>query len=70
VKRKTPKTPLGYIAGLLAACLVTLMGVIRGLDPDVILFRAFCATLVIGLVVTMAARIAASLVMPGDRRNT
>jgi len=70
VKRSTPKTPLGYIIGLLVACFVTLMGVIRGLDPDVILFRAICAGLVIGVVVTMAARFAASLAMPNDRRKT
>jgi hypothetical protein len=70
VKRKAPKTPLGFVAGLLAACFVTLIGVIRGLDPDVILFRAFWAALVIGVVVTMAARIAASLVVPNDQRNT
>jgi hypothetical protein len=60
---------LGYIAGLLAACFVTLTGVIRGLDPDVILYRALCAGLVIGVAVTMAARIAASLAMSDDRRN-
>lgn len=70
MKRKTPKTPLGWVAGLLTACGVTLLGVIRGLDPDVILLRASCAALVIGVVVTVAVWIAASLAVSGDRRRT
>lgn len=45
--RKGP--PLGAAVGLLAACVTTLIGIARGLSPEVILVRAAVAALVCGL---------------------
>jgi hypothetical protein len=41
--------PWGRTTGLLAACLATLIGVWRGLDPEVILARAVSAGIVVGV---------------------
>ncbi len=54
VGRNQPR-PWGRAAGLLTACVITLTGVIRGFSPEVILSRAACGGLVIGLVVWAAA---------------
>ncbi len=40
--------PWGRISALLAACAATLIGVARGLDPDVILVRAIVAAGLLG----------------------
>lgn len=49
-----PPGPWGSVAALLAGCLVTLIGVIRGVDPDVILLRAVVAAVVLGVLATLA----------------
>jgi hypothetical protein len=41
--------PWGRTTGLLGACLATLVGVLRGLDPDVVLVRAATAGVVVGV---------------------
>lgn len=56
-----PRQPWGRICGLLAACGVTLMGVVLGHDPDVILYRAVVAGIVIGVVALIVARAVASV---------
>ncbi len=45
---RTGHKPWGRVVALAAACAVTLLGVSRGLDPDVILLRALGAALVLG----------------------
>jgi hypothetical protein len=45
--------PWGRLVALGAGCSVTLVGILRGLDPDVILLRAFGAALVLGLLATV-----------------
>jgi hypothetical protein len=45
--------PWGRIAAALTSCLVTLIGVVRDLDPDVILWRAFVASLLMGMLVSV-----------------
>ena len=41
--------PWGRIVGLLAGCLVTLIGVAHGIDPGIILLRAVVAALLLGV---------------------
>ena len=54
-KRTTAATqPWGLIAGLLTACVVTLVGVVCQLQPTTILFRATVASFGVGLVVGLA----------------
>jgi uncharacterized membrane protein len=50
--------PWGSVTALLTACVVTLLGAARGLDPWVILYRATCAACATGLVVALAFAIA------------
>ena len=43
--------PLGKVAGLLTASLVVLIGLINGVEPQVILVRALIASCLIGITV-------------------
>ena len=54
-RRRTERKPWGAVSGLLTACAVTLIGVVSGLEPDVILFRAAVAGCVLGLMATLGA---------------
>ncbi|HUS39665.1 MAG TPA: hypothetical protein VMX74_09455 [Pirellulales bacterium] len=45
---ETPSPPWGRIVGLLTACLVTLIGVLSGLAPDLILQRALISSVIAG----------------------
>jgi len=45
---ETTTRPWGRIVGLLTACLVTLIGVLCGLEPDVILQRALISSMLVG----------------------
>lgn len=49
--------PVGRLVALLGASAVTLTGVIRGLDPDMILMRASVAAVVLGLSATSLYRL-------------
>ena len=49
--------PVGKITGLLAASLVATIGLFFGVDPQVILFRAIVASLVIGCVVSFGVSV-------------
>ncbi len=49
----TETRPWGIVAGLLMAAFVTLVGVVRGFDPLVILQRACYASIAAGLVVSI-----------------
>lgn len=49
------KLPLGRLAALLMAAGVTLIAVLRGVEPDVIVLRAAAAGGVCGLVVGLAS---------------
>lgn len=46
--------PWGSVAALLAACFVTIAGVMRGIDPDVILWRAVVAATLVGALTAVA----------------
>lgn len=50
-KKPSPQQPWGLIAGLLTACVATLVGVVCQLQPETILFRACAASFAVGLVV-------------------
>jgi hypothetical protein len=43
--------PWGRCAGVLTGCLVTLIGVLYGVDPATILLRATIAALILGVLV-------------------
>jgi hypothetical protein len=58
IEAPTPSAPYGKAVGLLAASVVTLIGVWRNLSPDVLLARAAAAGLACGL----ATRVAVVLV--------
>ena len=47
-------TPWGGVVAILSACVVTLIGVLRGIDPDVILWRAVIAAAVLGSITAVA----------------
>jgi uncharacterized membrane protein len=47
--------PWGSAAGLLAACVVTLVGILRGLDPEVILVRAIGTAVMLGALISIAS---------------
>jgi hypothetical protein len=47
--------PWGRVAALLAACFATLTGLVRGVDPDVILFRSVVAATLVGGLTAAAA---------------
>jgi hypothetical protein len=47
-------TPWGRAAGFLGGCAVTLIGVICGLEPEIILVRAVGAGLATGLIASTA----------------
>lgn len=51
--------PWGAAAALLTACIITLLGVIRGFDPWWILQRASVAAIIVGSIVAVASTIAA-----------
>ena len=41
--------PWGSVAALLSACFATLAGVVRGIDPEVILWRAIVTATLVGV---------------------
>jgi hypothetical protein len=47
------RKPWGLTAGLLLACLVVLIGFVRGIAPDVILWRAFVAAVLLGVLASV-----------------
>ena len=51
-RRLRRKGPLGKAAALLTASLVALIGLSAGLEPHVILWRAFLAAVLIGVLVS------------------
>lgn len=53
--RRHAAIPWGRAAALLAACFATLTGLVRGVDPDVILFRAVVAATLVGGLTAVAA---------------
>ena len=52
----TANQPWGRLTGLLAAAAAMLIGVLRNLDPDVILQRAVVSGVVVGVVVGLVAK--------------
>ncbi len=52
----TSDQPWGRLTGLLATALAMLIGVLRNLDPDVILQRALVSGIVVGVVVGLVSR--------------
>lgn len=48
-KKKPPPRPWGRIIALLAGCGITLIGIVCGLEPDVIVLRALSGGAVMGL---------------------
>ena len=51
-RRMKRRGPLGTVCGLLVACGVTLIGLMVGLEPHVILWRAFISAVLIGSLVS------------------
>lgn len=54
---ETSDQPWGRLSGLLAAAGAMLVGVVRNLNPDVILMRAVVSGVVIGTVVGLLSRL-------------
>jgi hypothetical protein len=52
----TSNQPWGRLSGLLAAAAAMLIGVVRNLNPDVILMRAVVSGVVVGMVVGLLSR--------------
>jgi hypothetical protein len=61
IQPKQLAKPWGSAAALLAACLTTLAGVARGIDPEVILWRAGVTAMFVGTVTAVAVCVAAWL---------
>ncbi|MCA9198104.1 MAG: hypothetical protein R3C28_08785 [Pirellulaceae bacterium] len=57
-KSQTPPIRWSWLAALLTGSAVTLLGVLRGLDPDDIVMRTTVATSVVGFVVSFLSSIA------------
>ncbi len=53
--------PWGRAIGLLAGCVVMVIGVLCKLDPDVILFRAVVAAVVLGVATRVVRAVAVQL---------
>lgn len=53
--------PWGSVAALLASCFVTIVGVVRGIDPEVILGRAIVAAVVLGSLTSVASAVASKI---------
>jgi hypothetical protein len=53
---RSSEQPWGRLTGLLAAAGAMLIGVLRNLDPDVILQRALVSGLVVGAVIGLLSR--------------
>lgn len=51
-RRMKRRSSLGQVCGLLTASAVTLIGLAVGLEPHVILWRAFVSALLIGSIVS------------------
>jgi hypothetical protein len=47
------RQPWGRACGLLAGCVATVVGVLREVDPDVILYRAMITAVVVAVAVRM-----------------
>lgn len=55
--QETPDQPWGRLSGLLAAAGAMLIGVLRNLNPDVIVLRAIVSGTVVGIVVGLLTRL-------------
>ena len=58
--------PIGRIVGLLTACMVAVIGLLIGLEPEIILWRAFAAACVSGTVVAFGVSV---IQAANDQRN-
>ena len=58
--------PIGRIVGLLTACMVAVIGLLIGLEPEIILWRAFAAACVSGTVVVFGVSV---IQAANDQRN-
>ena len=58
--------PVGRIAGLLTACMVAIIGLTIGLEPQIILWRAFVAACLSGAVVAFGVSV---IQAANDQRN-
>lgn len=57
--RRTP--PWGSLAALLAGGFATVAGLVRGIDPDVILWRSLVAATLVGALTAVASAVAHSM---------
>lgn len=46
--------PWGRVGAMLAACFATIAGLVRGIDPEVILWRAAVAAFIVGSCTVLA----------------
>ena len=67
---KRDTRPWGRVFGLLSACLVTLVGVARNLDPLVILQRAAIAGVSVGILAAAATALVGHLTQQRGTRST
>lgn len=53
VRKRFPTKPYGWLIGLFAACMTTMIGVFNGVDPLTIVLRSFVAGLAVGVTVSI-----------------
>ena len=51
IRKRSPKKPFGLLFGLLAGTLATIVGIVFGVDPFTILYRAVLSGIAVGLIV-------------------
>lgn len=56
-RRLRRKGPLGRISALMTASICVPIGMLSGLDPDVILFRCFVGAVVVGMLVAFGVSV-------------
>lgn len=56
-RRLRRKGPLGRISALMTASICVPIGMLAGLDPDVILFRCFVGAVVVGMLVAFGVSV-------------
>ena len=56
-RREQQRLPFGFISAVLTACVVTLIGVFSGVEPFVVLVRAFVSATLLCALVSMGVGI-------------
>ena len=66
MKKKIDRRPWGRLTGMLTACVVTVTGVVCGLEPNVILMRAAIAATVLAIAAAILATVVDTFATASD----